>query len=268
VGFDFLGFTIRQYRVGKNWSKTHKSYKTIIRASKNSIATHYGKLADILSKGQARTVDQIIFALNAKIIGWTHYFHKVNSAETFHRLDHLLWWKILRWAKRRHSNKSAKWVVEKYFKPLGGRKYNVIGEKRTLRWHVKTPIKRHIRLRKGVSPYDGNWSYWGTRKGAYIGLDTARGKLLKHQSGRCRHCRLFFTVEEKTEIHHEDGNHKNNRFSNLQLLHRICHDHVHGNISTARCTHDKSAITEEPCAGKLARTVLKQRRGERSPRRL
>jgi RNA-directed DNA polymerase len=260
VGFDFLGFTIRQYHVGKNWSKSHKSYKTSIRASKNSIATHYGNLAEILRKGQGRTVDQIIFALNPKIIGWTHYFNKVNSAETFHRLDHLLWWKILRWAKRRHSNKSAKWVVEKYFKPRGGRKYNVIGEKRTLRWHVKTPIARHRRLRKGVSPYDGNWSYWGTRKGAYIGLDTARGKLLKHQGGRCRHCRLFFTVEEKTEIHHEDGNHKNNRFNNLKLLHLICHDHVHGNISTARCTHDKSDITEEPCAGKLASTVLETSR--------
>jgi hypothetical protein len=43
-------------------------------------------------------------------------------------------------------------------------------------------------------------------------------------------------------------------------LHRICHDHVHGNISTARCTHDKSDITEEPCAGKLASTVLETSR--------
>ena len=260
VGFDFLGFTIRQYHVGQNWSTSHKSYKTIIRASKNSRATHDGTLAEILRKGQGRTVDQIIFALHPKIPGWTHYFHTVNSAETFHRLDHLLWWKILRWAKRRHSHKSAKWVVEKSFKPRGGRTYNVIGEKRTLRWHVKTPIERQRRLRKGVSPYDGNWSYWGTRKGAYIGLDTARGKLLKPQGGRWRHCRLFFTVEEKTEIHHEDGNHKNNRFSNLKLLHLICHDHVHGNISTARCTHDKSDITEEPCAGKLASTVLETSR--------
>jgi RNA-directed DNA polymerase len=205
-------------------------------------------------------VDQIICALNAKIIGWTHYFHQVSSAETFHRLDHLLWWKILRWAKRRHANKSAKWVVEKYFKPLGGRKYNVIGEKRTLRWHVKTPIARHTRLRKGVSPYDGNWSYWGTRKGAYIGLDTARGKLLKHQGGRCAHCQLFFTVDDKTEVHHEDGNRKNNRFNNLKLLHLVCHDQVHRNRSTEECTHAKSDITEEPCARKLASTVLETSR--------
>jgi hypothetical protein len=31
---------------------------------------------------------------------------------------------------------------------------------------------------------------------------------------------------------------------------------------------DKGRITEEPCARKLASTVLKQRRGERFPRRL
>jgi hypothetical protein len=32
--------------------------------------------------------------------------------------------------------------------------------------------------------------------------------------------------------------------------------------------HDRGPIAEEPCARKLARTGLKQRRGERSPRRL
>jgi RNA-directed DNA polymerase len=85
---------------------------------------------------------------------------------------------------------------------------------------------------------------------------------LKHQGGRCGYCRLFFTVEDKTEIHHEDGNHKNHRFSNLKLLHLICHDQVHG---TKKYTHEhihgktysrQERITEEPCAGKLASTVL------------
>src|SRR5712691_9974474 len=56
------------------------------------------------------------------------------------------------------------------------------------------------------------------------------------------------------------GTTRTTRFNNLKLLHLICHDHVHGNISTARCTHDKSDITEEPCAGKLASTVLETSR--------
>jgi hypothetical protein len=32
--------------------------------------------------------------------------------------------------------------------------------------------------------------------------------------------------------------------------------------------HDKGHIAEEPCEGKLSRTVLQQRRGKRFPRRL
>ena len=51
---------------------------------------------------------------------------------------------------------------------------------------------------------------------------------LKHQGGRCTHCRLYFTMEDKIEIHHADGKHNNRQFLNLRLLHRICHDRVHG----------------------------------------
>src|SRR5437773_12485996 len=93
-----------------------------------------------------------------------------------------------------------------------------------------------------------------------IGLDTARGKLLKHQGGRCAHCQLFFAVDDKTEVHHEDGNRKNNRLNNLKLLHLVCHDQVHRHRSTEECAHAKSDITEEPCARKLASTVLETSR--------
>ena len=96
------------------------------------------------------------------------------------------------------------------FKPYGKcQHHRIMGKTHILKWHDETHITRHIPLRVKTSPYDGNWSYWGTRKGAYIGLDTARGKLLKHQGGRCAHCQLFFAVDDKTEVHHEDGNRKN-----------------------------------------------------------
>ena len=55
VGFDFLGFTIRQYPVGKHWSKSHKSYKTIIKPSKNSLATHYEHLAGVYGEPTFRS---------------------------------------------------------------------------------------------------------------------------------------------------------------------------------------------------------------------
>ena len=39
-------------------------------------------------------------------------------------------------------------------------------------------------------------------------------------------------------------------------------------LKTVEGMHNKHQTIEEPCAGKLARTVLKQRRGERFPRLL
>src|SRR5712692_3228359 len=206
VGFDFLNFTIRQFPVGKYKSK--KLYKTIIQPSKNSIARHWKALAEIIERMKATTLDDVIRMINPKIAGWCAYFKTEVSSQAFQRLDNLLWHKIYRWAKRKHSKKSADWVVQQYFKPDGKSKHGrVEGQTQTLRWHRNTPVKRHVTLRKGVSPYDGNWSYWGTRRGKYRGLETTRGKLLKHQGGRCTHGRLFFTVDDTIEIYHADGNH-------------------------------------------------------------
>jgi RNA-directed DNA polymerase len=229
VGFDFLGFTIRQFPVGKGQSKTHKSYKTIITPSKASIKTHYRTLAEVIERNKASTLDEVIAQLNPKIVGWSKYFSGVVSAKIFQQLDYRMRWKILRWAYRKHPTKGKWWVIKKYCTSTNGRKYKaVIGKTATLKWHGDTPIKRHEVLRTGVSPYDGNWSYWGTRRGKYLGVDTLQGRLLKHQGGRCTHCRLLFTVDDAIETHHRDGNRKNNRFATLILLHRICHDLTHG----------------------------------------
>ena len=227
VGFDFLGFTVRQFPVGKDQTKTHASYKTIIKPSKNSIHRHYQALAAVIEGMKAAPIDDVIRALNPTIVGWCNYYKNAVSTRAFQKLDHMLWYKIFSWAKRKHPQKSAKWVFEKYHKRTG-KAWSIAGNTHVLRKHGDTPIERHTPLHRGASPYDGNWSYWGTRRGKYIGLDTARGKLLKHQGGRCTHCQLFFTVDDKLEIHHADGNHKNRKFDNLRLLHRICHDLVHG----------------------------------------
>ena len=47
---------------------------------------------------------------------------------------------------------------------------------------------------------------------------------------------------------------------NLTAVHRHCHDQIHGehhDHSKQLGTHDKSPLTEEPCAAKVASTVLK-----------
>src|SRR5437879_5399697 len=62
VGFDFLGFTVRQFLVGKNQTRTHASYKTIIKPSRNSIQRHYQELAAAIERMKAATIDDVIRA--------------------------------------------------------------------------------------------------------------------------------------------------------------------------------------------------------------
>src|SRR5713226_9035206 len=102
VGFDFLGFTVRQFPVGRNQTKTHASYKTIIKPSKSSLHRHYQELATVLERMKAATIDEVIRAINPKIIGWCNYYKNEVSKRAFQKLEHMLWYKIFSWAKRKH----------------------------------------------------------------------------------------------------------------------------------------------------------------------
>ena len=57
----------------------------------------------------------MIKMLNPVIRGWANY-HKYNqSAKTFFYTDTIIFYSLWRWARRRHSNKSAGWIKKKYF---------------------------------------------------------------------------------------------------------------------------------------------------------
>ncbi|MEG4918281.1 HNH endonuclease signature motif containing protein [Microcoleus sp. B7-D4] len=49
---------------------------------------------------------------------------------------------------------------------------------------------------------------------------------MKSQRGKCNHCGLIFGVEDKWEIDHKIPRSKGGRdeYTNLQLLHKHCHD--------------------------------------------
>ncbi|HSX76956.1 MAG TPA: group II intron maturase-specific domain-containing protein, partial [Candidatus Saccharimonadia bacterium] len=61
---------------------------------------------------KAATPDEVIKMLNPQIVGWSNYFKTEVSSHAFQRLDNLLWQKLYRWAKRKHSKKNAHWVVD------------------------------------------------------------------------------------------------------------------------------------------------------------
>ncbi|QJB25072.1 HNH endonuclease [Limnospira fusiformis SAG 85.79] len=92
--------------------------------------------------------------------------------------------------------------------------------------HNYTPIVRHTLVRPEATLYDGNWTYWATRKGQAIDTPAKVAKLLKKQKGRCTWCGQYFTPSDLVEVDHivARSHGGKDEYKNLQLLHRHCHD--------------------------------------------
>jgi RNA-directed DNA polymerase len=97
-----------------------------------------------------------------------------------------------------------------------------------------TKIRRHVKVRCDVNPYDPAWElYFEERQATQMastltGCGTARYLRLE-QDGQCRVCGQPLTLEEGWHIHHllwriRGGT---DLVENLVLLHPNCHRQVH-----------------------------------------
>jgi len=233
-GFNFLGFTVRQFSVGKYHSGKNTQgellgFKTIITPSKEKVKVHYDKIADVISHHKAAPQSALIKKLNPIIRGWANYYATVVSKVTYAELDNLVYLKLRAWAKRRHHSK--KYAAKKYWQTIGDANWVFAtrkGGSNPLRLlsHADTPIVRHVKVKGESSPYDGNLVYWSTRMGNSPEMPKRVSTLLKKQKGKCAHCGLHFREEDVMEIDHTIPKSKGGKdsYENWQLLHRHCHD--------------------------------------------
>lgn len=231
-GFDFLGFNIRQYPVGKHQSGTNTKgeklgYKTLIKPSQEKVKLHYQKLAETCDQLKSAPQKVLIHKLNPIIRGWTNYYSTVVSKEIFSRMGMLMINKLLKWGYSRHSNKSVGWVVKKYWSTIGQDTWVFTDKKgNVLHKHHKTAIKRHVKVKGNKSPFDGDTLYWAKRKGSHPEIPSSTSKLLKKQNGKCNWCNLTFQDGDLIETDHITPTSLggNNSLDNKQLLHKHCHD--------------------------------------------
>ena len=236
AGFNFLGFNVRQYPVGKyntgcNTKGKPLGFKTFIKPSKEKIKIHYDRISEVIEQQKTATQAALIAQLNPIIKGWANYYRTVVSKEIFSELGAKVYQKLKSWGKRRHPNKSGEWVSNKYWQTIGGDNWVFAtrqeGENplRLLK-HQATEIVRHVKVKGEASPYDGNLVYWSTRMGQHPEVSTTVATLLKKQKGRCAHCKLHFTGHSVMEVDHIIPKSKGgkNEYKNYQLLHRHCHD--------------------------------------------
>jgi RNA-directed DNA polymerase len=236
VGFDFLGFRIKQFKAGKynTGNNTHGvplGFKTIITPSPDKISSHYKSIVKTINAHKSASQEALITKLNPQIRGWANYYQTVNSTDTFKKLDALVWNKLWAWAKRRHPTKGKKYVARKYWQKVGGDNWVFVGRGNKLNKHSQTKIKDYTMVKGEASPYNGNLVYWSTRRGYSPEMPSRVSKLLKEQQGKCAYCGHHFREDDLMEVHRivpgkEGGKYKK---GNMRLLHRHCHDKEHGN---------------------------------------
>jgi len=267
VGFDFLGWTVRQFPVGKTHTGTYKGrplgFKTIIKPSKEAIKRHIAATKQVIRGSRAASQEQLIKDLTPIVRGWANYYHTKVAKVAFLTCDDALYHQLRRWAKRRHPNKDMHWIMGKYWRVDDGQGWVFAtpdGVK--LRKHRATPIQQHIKVKGKASPYDGNLLYWAQRLRRHPMLNWQLGKLLNKQQGKCRWCGLFFKDGDQIEIDHITPRSQGGgeEISNKFALHRHCHDQRHAKRQ-ANGIYDKDQMTEEPCEVNVSRTVLKTSTG-------
>ena len=269
-GFDCLGFNIRQYRVGKHQSGKRPNgqplgFKTLIKPAKANIAEHLAELGRIIGRGKALPQGALIHQLNPKIRGWATYYRTSVSKAAFGRLDFLTWDKLRSWARRRHPRKTGGWVKNRYWHRVDNRLAFAPAATDAATVHLLThsavPITRHVKVSGNRSPYDGDWVYWSTRQGRHPDASPKLAQLLKRQHGCCRFCGLVFQHDDRIEVDHINGDHRNARYTNLQALHGHCHDaktREHGDYLPPGL-RDKHQHIEERRETKVTRADLEQR---------
>jgi RNA-directed DNA polymerase len=227
-GFDFLGQTLRKHE-----RPNSKLAKLRITPSRASLQALKDKVRTLCKQAQGTTPAKLIDTLNPVLRGWANYHRHSICGKTFAQLDNFVWQRVYRWAKRRHSDKTGRWIVERYFPHRKGEAWRLTDPatgKQLLRVEEAVKSQPYLKVKGAANPFDPEGEAYFQRRDRELTLRASspfRAKILRQQHGVCSGCRQVIQVEEEVELHHRDGNHQNNQLGNLVLLHPTCHRQEH-----------------------------------------
>lgn len=203
-GFDFLGWNFKVKLNGKFISTPSKESTKKVKAK--------GKET---MKDSRFDLEERIAKCGSLIRGWRNY-HKFCDMNSNNLWTQNHWtWKFIR-KQGRYDRQGTTEAIGRAFPSVP--------------WSVND----HISVIGDKSVFDGDLLYWAKRNNKnYSGL---RASTLKRQDHKCEACGLSFLSDDKVELHHIDGNHDNWKISNVEMLHRQCHQHkpIHGEARVAR----------------------------------
>ena len=199
----------------------------LIRPAKGKVLSHLRSVKAYLKTHKQARAEQVVGNLNPLIRGWANYYRHGNSKETFSLADSHTWSMLWRWAKRRHRNKSSRWVKQRYFRE----DWTFYQGKAHIVRRARTPVTRYVKGKGAASPLDPDLrAYWRDRRQRTLARTTfsrSRLALLRQQKGMCGLCRTPLGADD-TDDHHIVQKHAGgaNTMSNRMLVHRWRH-HAH-----------------------------------------
>ena len=232
-GFDFLGWNFRKY-----------GGKLLIKPNQKNVKAFYRKVKEIIATSVSIPTETLIQRLNPVLKGWAQYHKGTVAKETFSKVDHLIYWRLMRWGLRRHPRKSAKWVYCHYWKQCGSRKQFAGLQDDPFGGDERIPlplysladmkIVRHAKVKGDYNPFHPDWVAYGEKlrvqRMGYTIWSAQRASLWFDQGGKCALCEQEIDMaDENMDDHHivyrQLGG--SNALSNRVLLHPICHRRVH-----------------------------------------
>ncbi len=97
-GFDFLGWRIQRRR----WRGRGDKRAVYTYPSKKALNAIIDKVRTLTRRERHRTLADLLRRLNPVLRGWCTYFRHGVSSRTFNYLDHVAWWRVVGWLRKRH----------------------------------------------------------------------------------------------------------------------------------------------------------------------
>lgn len=242
-GFDFLGQNIRKY-----------GGKLLIKPSKASVRAILAKVRKMIKGNGTMDHGTMIGRLNPVIRGWASYHQHIVAKATYVYVDHEIWRTLWQWCKRRHPQKSSRWIKKRYFHSVGNRHWvfaAVVGKSddgkpllKTLRLMASTPVTRHRLVKLEANPLDPAWETYFEERESIKMQNSLKGrkKLINiwlEQKRRCPVCQELLSQASGWHLHsiipHSRGGNKSS--TNLIMVHPACHNLIH----TSEVTVEKPA---------------------------
>ena len=237
-GFDFLGYTIRQYKAPDT---KRAGVVLLAKPSRTSVQKLRKRLREEWLALRGHSLAEVLKRLNPIIRGWANYFRIGVSYRTFKALDDWMFHREVRYVKHTHPNKPWKWKKCHYWGRLHRQRQDnwVFGNKDTgiiLQKFSWFAIQRHTLVKGKNSPDDPTLrEYWAKRREFHARqLSPSHRRVARNQHYACTVCGDSLFNDEELQLHHQQWRSKGgtDRYENLVFRHLYCHQLIHARRHT------------------------------------